>query len=536
MGTASSTGRALRAARTEILDRLEAVRAELGLDRLTVHPASARDPERSAALHVGRTDAAAELRAGALRDPVLGEIAIVTHPSDVAFERIAAADGMHHVIPWLALVAGCRFEELVEISARHGHYTALMFRLADLLGAAAAICWTYDDHSNPAQFRHFTSWGLASEEFLDMPRGEGLIGTTDKAESVRIHDLRDPDLRVHHPHAITRYGWTHVVRRPLVTPNGLAGALALYYRGDPPPSEGYPRLATLVATTALAAAAEREWYDDSIQNWEDRLGEAANRMGVGVAALGIAHDLAHRAEQLQTAAGTLSVYLGPIGNAEGRSRARQQLGALGLPPHLPVESVVNTLANLDVEARYLHAVIGQLNELAKGKNSNQILKQDLVPIVRKVVPLLTALAAGPPGTPSAELTTRLQPDLLVRINATSVVRILLNLVMNAVNWRAREIRVRVRPAADERLLARRSAAGLENLVALSVADDGQGMSEHQRQHCLEPFKTGRSDGSGLGLFVVDQTVRKLGGRVEVFSEPEKGTTVMALLPRIGGGS
>lgn len=527
-----------RTARTEILGRLAVIRTQLGVDAITLVPAPSRHTDRSMLLAAGLAEEGRLRRSTVVTDLVLGELATVTHPADVAPDTLLDLDAVHHVIPWLALLVGCRFEELAEVSARHGHYTALLYRLTEILDAAAAICWTYDDQAKPARFRHFTSWGLAAEEFFDIPRGEGLIGTTDSTQATRVDDLSDPRLPVYHPGAVARYGWTHVARHPLVTPNGLAGALAIYFRGAPRSDDGiYPRTATLLATTVLAAAAEREWFEDSIADWKARLVESANRMGVGVAALGMAHDLAHRAEQLQTAAEALSVYLGPLdGSDDNRAQARIQLARLGLPPHVSVDSVVNTLANLDVEARYLSAVVGQLNELAKGRNDRQILKQDLAPVVRKMVPLLTAIAAGPPGSPGAQLSTRLTPDLRVRINATSVVRILLNLVMNAVNWKAREIVVRLRPAAEERLLIRRGHADLAGFVALSVADDGKGMSELQRQHCLEPFKTGRPDGSGLGLFVVDELVRTFGGRVDVFSQPEKGTTVVALLPLAGSAA
>lgn len=519
-----------RIARAEISDRLTAICDELALEGLALRLAPGHRLERAIDVRVGDPDALDATRESLLTDPVLGVIAFVRHPARVTLAEVAEVEALHHAIPWIALLLGHRFEELAELSARHGHYTAMLYRLTTILGAAAAICWTYDDHANPARFRHFTSWGLAAEEFFDIPRGEGLIGTTDKAEPVRTDDLRDPDLTVYHPGAVARYGWTHVVRHALVTPNGLTGALAIYFRDEPPADAVFPRGATLVAKSVLAAAVEREWYDDAIGNWKERLLESANRVGVGVAALGIAHDLAHRAEQLQTAAHALSVYLGPLDSSQSRAHARQQLSRIGLPSRVSVESVVNTLANLDVESGYLNAVVGQLNELSKGKNDGHVLKQDLAPVVRKIVPLLTAIAAGPPDGPSAALTTRLAPDLPVHINATSVVRILLNLVMNSVNWKAREILVRLRPAVDERLLLRRGHTDLDRFVSLSVADDGKGMSEVQRLHCLEPFETGRTDGSGLGLFVVDQLARRFGGRVEVFSKPDKGTLVVALLP------
>ena len=52
---------------------------------------------------------------------------------------------------------------------------------------------------------------------------------------------------------------------------------------------------------------------------------------------------------------------------------------------------------------------------------------------------------------------------------------------------------------------------------LEVQDDGPGIPEHLRQQLFRPFETGHAQdgGNGIGLFVVDQCVRGLGGTVRV---------------------
>jgi signal transduction histidine kinase len=56
------------------------------------------------------------------------------------------------------------------------------------------------------------------------------------------------------------------------------------------------------------------------------------------------------------------------------------------------------------------------------------------------------------------------------------------------------------------------------------------MSAHQLAHLFEPFnrlgaERGRIQGTGLGMAITRQLMQRMGGRLEVDSEPGRGTTV-----------
>ena len=71
-----------------------------------------------------------------------------------------------------------------------------------------------------------------------------------------------------------------------------------------------------------------------------------------------------------------------------------------------------------------------------------------------------------------------------------------------------------------------------NYVRIDVADNGMGMDQRTLARASEPFFTtkGAGKGTGLGLSMVHGTTEQLGGRLELQSEPGKGTTASLWLP------
>ncbi len=71
-----------------------------------------------------------------------------------------------------------------------------------------------------------------------------------------------------------------------------------------------------------------------------------------------------------------------------------------------------------------------------------------------------------------------------------------------------------------------------DVVMLSVADDGPGMSATAMKRAREPFFTSKApgDGMGLGLFLVHSFAVSAGGRLELESTPGRGLTAKLVLP------
>jgi signal transduction histidine kinase len=65
-----------------------------------------------------------------------------------------------------------------------------------------------------------------------------------------------------------------------------------------------------------------------------------------------------------------------------------------------------------------------------------------------------------------------------------------------------------------------------------LEDNGIGVEFQYQEKIFDLFfrATDQSQGTGLGLFIVKDTVEKLKGRIEVESEPGRGTTFTIEIP------
>jgi signal transduction histidine kinase len=107
-----------------------------------------------------------------------------------------------------------------------------------------------------------------------------------------------------------------------------------------------------------------------------------------------------------------------------------------------------------------------------------------------------------------------------------------NLLENAANYGGGAIRVAAEPGPDR--------AGRPTVV-VAVEDQGPGVPESERRRIFERFyrgqasgRRGTSLGTGLGLALVAEHVRLLGGHVDIEDAPGGGARFTVELPALDG--
>ncbi|MBP8127387.1 MAG: PAS domain-containing sensor histidine kinase, partial [Aeromonadaceae bacterium] len=71
---------------------------------------------------------------------------------------------------------------------------------------------------------------------------------------------------------------------------------------------------------------------------------------------------------------------------------------------------------------------------------------------------------------------------------------------------------------------------IDDEVVLRIVDNGRGMPRERLTRIFEPFYTTRSNGTGLGLAVVQSVVHAHQGKIEVASVEGEGSCFTLRLP------
>lgn len=99
----------------------------------------------------------------------------------------------------------------------------------------------------------------------------------------------------------------------------------------------------------------------------------------------------------------------------------------------------------------------------------------------------------------------------VKLPATMLRQIVLNLLLNAV------------AAAGERGTVRIRASAPPQMLTLAICNDGRHIEREELPYLFEPFFSQSAEGHGLGLWMVYQITRQLGGDISVESQPGSTT-------------
>jgi len=210
--------------------------------------------------------------------------------------------------------------------------------------------------------------------------------------------------------------------------------------------------------------------------------------------------MASLAHQIRTPLSSAMLYAQNLTNQKLDQTSRQQFQ----------HKLLNRLQDLEQQ-------VNDLLLFARSGREQQVERLSMQQLLSEVHLSVDAMVQQQQGELVVELP---DPDLPVLGNHTALCGAVANLIQNALQHAGPGARIEVSaiPSADGQLLT------------LAVEDRGPGVPEHLQQQIFDPFFTTRSNGTGLGLAVVQAVAHSHNGQVRCVTGKFGGARFEMILP------
>jgi len=261
------------------------------------------------------------------------------------------------------------------------------------------------------------------------------------------------------------------------------------------------------AVTALVMRAKLRKQLAIMRRAEQRARSVERLAELGSMTSGLAHEIKNPLSTIGLNIQLLAESLGELEiEADERDRLQRRVGSLGREIERLKDILTDFLdfageKRLDLRPTDLNAMVGELADFFHPQAERQSVRLYVTPASESVV---------------------------ANVDGPLIKQAVLNLLLNALQamgepceeGATREIYLRTEIAAD----------GQHREARLRVADTGQGMDAQTCASVFKPYFTTKSGGTGLGLPTSRRIVEEHGGRIEVHSEPGRGTEFTLVFP------
>ena len=178
---------------------------------------------------------------------------------------------------------------------------------------------------------------------------------------------------------------------------------------------------------------------------------------------------------------------------------------------------------IDEQVNRINLIVTKLLQFAKPEEyAGFVERHSVAQVIDDCMPLVAHLLSRA----DIEVVREHQSTRLVLMNRTELQQVLVNLMVNALH------------AMPDRgtltLIDEDADHDGRPGIRITVRDTGIGMSEDVLNRIFDPFyTTKRQQGTGLGLSITKTLIDRQGGRLDVQSASQKGTTFTIWLPEAG---
>lgn len=222
------------------------------------------------------------------------------------------------------------------------------------------------------------------------------------------------------------------------------------------------------------------------------------------------------AAQKMSALGELSASLAhEIKNPLSSIRGTAEILLDDYPDDHPKREFVQILLK---EASRLNGTVEEVLRYSRGQRGKEELTEPLSAVIARVVKLLSSQLKGK----SVDLTlTGTQKGDDFYVAGGKVAQVFLNIILNAIDAVPKGGRIT--------LSVEYEGEGRE----ITIADNGSGISDQEKERIFEPFYSGKEGGTGLGLVISRKIIESYGGTITVGDGDEGGASFAVFLPGPG---
>jgi two-component system sensor histidine kinase SenX3 len=191
------------------------------------------------------------------------------------------------------------------------------------------------------------------------------------------------------------------------------------------------------------------------------------------------------------------------------------------------EAVRRFAKRMQKESARLAALVQDIIELSRLQGAN-VAQQGRPVDINTVVSEAVDRSQLPAETKNIQLVVGGRAHAIVYGDQDLLVTALRNLIDNAIRYSPENTRVGIGVRAKD------------GLVAVSVTDQGEGLSPEDQERVFERFyrvdsaRSRHTGGTGLGLSIVKHVISNHGGEVTLWSQPGQGSTFTIRLPEMEG--